>query len=47
MKGTKGISFAKNPEKFIARSIAQFVQKSPANRRKEGHASKAVNFSTC
>jgi epoxyqueuosine reductase len=36
MKTKKGIRFAKNPEKFIERAIVQFVQKSPANRRKEG-----------
>jgi epoxyqueuosine reductase len=36
MKSKSGISFAKNPEKFIERAIVQFTQKSPANRRKEG-----------
>jgi len=36
MKAKKGIRFAKNPEKFIESAIVQFVQKSPANRRKEG-----------
>jgi epoxyqueuosine reductase len=36
MPGTKGILFAKSPEKFIAKVIADFVKESPANRRKEG-----------
>jgi epoxyqueuosine reductase len=36
MKGEKGRGFAENPDKFIAQAIARFVQKSPANRRKEG-----------
>ncbi|HEX7371178.1 MAG TPA: epoxyqueuosine reductase, partial [Thermodesulfobacteriota bacterium] len=36
MKGKKRIRFANNPAKFIEKAIVQFVQKSPANRRKEG-----------
>jgi epoxyqueuosine reductase len=36
MPGTKGILFAKSPEKFIAKAIADFVKESPANRLKEG-----------
>ena len=34
MKSTKRILFNKDPEKFIERVIAKFVQESPANRRK-------------
>jgi len=34
MRGAKRIAFDKNPEKFIERTIANFLQKSPANRRK-------------
>lgn len=34
MEAIKRITFDKNPEKFIERAIANFVQKSPANRRK-------------
>ena len=34
MKSLKGIVFSKDPEKFIERVIAKFVQESPANRRK-------------
>ena len=34
MKSMKRIVFNKDPEKFIERVIAKFVQESPANRRK-------------
>jgi epoxyqueuosine reductase len=34
MEAIKRITFDRNPEKFIERTIANFVQKSPANRRK-------------
>jgi len=34
MRVSKRITFDRNPEKFIERAIANFVQKSPANRRK-------------
>jgi epoxyqueuosine reductase len=34
MKGQKRIAVDKNPEKFIGKAIAIFVQKNPANRRK-------------
>jgi epoxyqueuosine reductase len=34
MRGPKRITFDKDPEKFIETTIANFVQKSPANRRK-------------
>ena len=36
MKSTKSITFAQNPERFIARVIAKFVKENPANRRKVG-----------
>ncbi len=36
MKSVKRIIFKKEPEKFIERVIAKFVQESPANRRKVG-----------
>jgi epoxyqueuosine reductase len=36
MPGTKEALFYKSPEKFISKAIADFVKKSPANRRKEG-----------
>jgi epoxyqueuosine reductase len=32
--GEKGITFTRNPEKFIAMTIAKFVKENPANRRK-------------
>ncbi len=34
MKGQKRIAVDKNPEKFIGKTIAIFVQKNPFNRRK-------------
>jgi hypothetical protein len=42
MKSVKRIVFKKEPEKFIERVIAKFVQESPANRRKlaEGNTGK-------
>ena len=36
MKTAKKIRFKENPERFIARAIADFVRESAANRRKEG-----------